>query len=248
MSKITPKDIACYAYCPVLAHKKRYDRVFPKLSLTEECIRRTFMIAELKALMNDNIVAPRKLLRVWEKIWWPAATGAGLSMKEAEQKSVRASYLLSDYCKYDLSDYKYTTLGANVQTQVNIGSSVLTVQADLVKVDLDAKRNTTIVNFWMKNIDNQRAAFDPAIAAIAYAFCTGKNDIVTHIAVNIDEKSDTLKMSQSNFRAEDMNEVKNALFHIERGISKQITYRNPWLCKECNVCPNPNLLTSVNTH
>jgi len=234
---LNPLDIACYVYCPVLQSKKRTDKITPKLTFLEENIRKAFIEGERNACLKDSLVSPRKLLSAWDKIWWPSISNRkDISMKEAEKLSLKASYLFSDYCKYDLSDWDFPTAGVQVENEIKIGRSIIKTNVDVVKVDLNKDINTVLVNFNRKGLSLRESAMDIAIKTIAYSFYSGRGETITHMSVDVDENKDNVKITTSTFRPESMEAIRKMLYHIERGISSGIRYVNPYMCQECKIC------------
>jgi len=230
-------DIASYIFCPVLQEKKRHDIIMPRLTFTERCVRSALIEGERNACLKDSVVTPRKLLRAWEGIWWPAATEKKLSMEEANEVSLHASCQFSDYCKYDMSDWTFPTVGVDIETEVNLGPVTLYTSADVVKADLSGnKPSTVLVSFTSRKLSLRQAATDPAIKAMAYAFHSGREENVVHISVDIDERSDKIKAVVSVFRPDDIKRIRIMLEQVARGIYSRNYYQNPWLCKECRVC------------
>lgn len=230
-------DIASYVFCPVLQAKKRHDIVIPNLTFVEENRRAALIEGERNACLKDSMVVPRKLLRSWEKIWWPAAAKAGISMKEADKVSLHAGAIFADYCKYDISGWMYPTVGVEAESDVRIGPVVLRAKADVVKVDLDKDKPTTVlVNFNTRKLTLRTAAWDPAIKATAYAFYSGRGETITHISVDIDERKDMVNLITSTFRPEGMEEIRKMLYYVGCGIRFGSHHANPYLCKECKVC------------
>ena len=230
-------DIACYMFCPILQSKKRYDIITPKPTLIQKNIRTAFIESERNACLKDSIVTSQKLIRIWDKIWWPVAAKHGIPLKDAEVLSFQAGSQLSDYCKYDISDWMFPTVGVEAESDVRIGPVTLKATADVVKVDLHKKVPTTVlVNFTTQKFSLKTAALDPAIKATAYAFYTGKNEIVTHIAVGLNEQADKIKITTSIFRPKDMEEIRKMLYYVGCSIYSGSYYGNPYLCKECQVC------------
>lgn len=236
---LTADDIASYVFCPILQQKKRQDIIIPKLTFIEENLRATFIDAERNACLKDSVVVPRKILRSWERIWWPAVAQQGWDMKEADKVSVRAGAKFSDYCKYDISGYMFPTVGVDAESDVRIGQVVLRGRADVVKVDLEQDIPTTVlVNFNTRKLSLRAAAHDPAIKATAYAFYSGRGEHITHVSVDINESSDKVQMITSTFRPEGMEEIRKMLYYVGCGIRSGNRHANPYQCKECGVCPD----------
>ena len=236
---LTTKDIACYIFCPRLQQKQRKDILFPPLSMTEVYLRRAFVAAEAAAALKDNIVTSRKLLSAWEKLWWPAVANTQLDLKAADAASLKASYKFTDYCKYDISDWMFPTVGANVNLDMKIGSTVIKAHADVVKVDMHQDTPTTVlINFGTQDYNHLSAAADPVIKATAYAFYSGRNETIVHSAVNISDRRDKIKIVTSVFRPKVMDEIRKMLYYVSRGITAGTYFPNPSACKDCRVCQN----------
>lgn len=235
---LDPLDIACYIYCPILQVKGRIDVVSKPLTFSEEMIRQTFIEAEKNACLKDSIVAPRKFLAAWERLWWPAVIKKKhISLKRAEEISLIAAHKFADYCKYDISGWAFPTAGTQVESEVRIGQSILRAQTDVVKVDLNKdNRNTVLVNFNRKGLTLRAAAHDPAIKAIAYAFYSGRGEVITHIAIDLNDRQNNINVTTSTFRPEAMEGIRKMLYHVECGIRSGAKHVNPYLCKECKVC------------
>ena len=236
---LDPLDIACYIYCPILQQKGKKDKIATPLTFVEENIRLAFIEAERNACIKDSIVAPRKLLAAWEKIWWPAITqNKKISIKEAHNISLKASCKFADYCKYDISDWMFPTAGVQAESEVKIRGSVLHATADIVKVDLNKNNeiNTVLVNFNRKGLSLRQAATDPAIKATAYAFYSGRGEIITHISIDLDETKNNINVITSIFRPEAMEGIRKMLYYVEYGINAKLDYINSYMCKECKVC------------
>lgn len=235
---LDPLDIACYVYCPLLQAKGRTDIISKPLTFSEEMIRQTFIEAEKNACLKDSIVAPRKFLAAWERLWWPAvAKKKHISLKKAEEISLVAAHKFADYCKYDISGWMFPTAGASVESEIRIGPSTLRAKADVIKVDLNKdNKNTVLINFDRKGLGLRAAAQDPAIRATAYAFYSGKGEVITHIAIDINDKHNNIEVTTSTFRPESMEGIRKMLYHVEYGIRSGAKHANPYLCKECKVC------------
>jgi hypothetical protein len=237
--RLEPPDIACFIYCPILLKKQQQERIFPPLTLSEECTRQAFIDAERGAALKDSIVSPRKLTQAWDQLWWPLAAQEGLGMARADDLAVEAATRFSDYCKYDISGWMYPTLGAEVESQIRVGESVIAARADVVKIDLsENRRNTVLVNFNRKGLTLSGAALDAAIHTIAYAFYSGRSEVVTHVCVDLSDGLEKLSVVTSTFRPEDMEQIRKMLYHVECGIRSGVHYANPNLCKECGICPS----------
>ena len=231
---LTPDDIASYVFCP-LSYKKQV-KISNKLTFLEKCIRQTFIAGEQAACLKDSIVTPKKFMQEWDKIWWPAvAANRDLKMKRAEELTVKASYKFTDYCKYDVSDWMYPTLGTSVENDIRIGDSILRVSNDVVKINLHKKNNNVVLVNFNKGLMHKNTAFDPAIQARAYAM--HKNaDVIIHINVDISNKQDGVRLITSTFRKKDIDTIRKMLYYVEYGIRMKNFHANPYKCEECGEC------------
>jgi len=237
---VTPLDIACFQYCSKTLEKQSYkEKVIPSLTFFEEHVRRAIIEAEKSLIFKDSDIDPRKILRKWDSIWWPAAVSSKMDMKEAQQYAVDASAKFSDYCRYDVSDYLHPTAAADIETTIKINTSCLTARIDLLKVNLsEKKRNITLVDFTRKNLTTRDIILDPAIRAIAYAFSLGKDETITYTCIDVCEELEKLSVSSAVFRTAELEEIRKMLIHTESGIRNKVQRLNRWQCKECNICPN----------
>jgi hypothetical protein len=242
MGQLTPHDIASYIYCPLIYKEKRYGVTAKPLTFFESCVRAALVEGERNAVLKDSVVTPKKLLRAWDKTWWPAAAERNLPMKEANDVTLKAAMKLTDYCKYDISDYSYPTASVNAGVRLSLGRHTLTATADVVKINLNIPEiNTILVNFTNRQLNPRASAFDPVVRATAYAFYRGKGETVSHIYVSINEELERLAVISSTFYPEDMEGIRKMLYHVEQGISTGALYMNPFLCEECNQCKNIKL-------
>jgi hypothetical protein len=235
---IEPEDIGTYVYCPKLQRKGLHEKLFPKLSTFEQSVRDAIVLGEERALLKDSIVDVNKLTRAWDKTWWPAAVSNSIKMSEADKLTLKATEKFIDYCDYEFSDYSCPTIGVDIESQLQIGRSILKCKADLIKMNLNDKNknNTMIINMSKRSLSIREAAFDPAIRATVYGFYRG-GETITHVNLNIDEKNNKFSTSISSFRPEDMETIRKMIEQVQHGIESSTVYMNPYLCKECNVCP-----------
>jgi len=240
---VTPLDIACFQYCSKTLEKESYkEKVIPSLTFFEEHMRLAIIDAERSLIFKDSDLNPKKILNKWDKLWWPAAMSSGISIKEAEELTHKASEKFSDYCKYDISDYFHPTAGADVEASKRINSTYLTTQIDLVKVDIRERRiNITLVDFTRKNLSTRDIILDPAIRAKAYAFSLGKKETITYTCIDLNEEKEKLIVSSAVFRPEELEKIRKMIIHTESGIRNNIYSLNRWLCKECNICQSSKL-------
>jgi CRISPR/Cas system-associated exonuclease Cas4 (RecB family) len=230
---LTPLDIASYIYCPILYNNKRQDLLSKPLTFFESYIRAALIEGERDAMLRNTSVTPKRLMRAWDKVWWPAVAKKGLSMTKADKLTLKATEILTDYAQYDLSGYVYPTAG------VYIGKTTPTIQAttDILKIHATAKeKNTVLVNFTRRKLDAYQSALDPAVKCTAYMFYMNNEEAVSHINAYIDTDKNKLKLTVSRFLPEDMEEIKKMLYHVEQGIASKVFYPNPYACKGCEGC------------
>jgi hypothetical protein len=236
MGSLTPEDIGLYVKCPILFKKKRYNST--SLTFFEEQIKQAFVEGEKNVVLKDSIIDPRKLSRAWDKIWFPAAVKEGISIKDANRKTLEAMFRFTEYCKYDISGYEYPTAGVDIDAVMHIKDHYIAAHADLLKIDLSTKQKTTvIVNFSNRKLSTSDIVFDPAIRTTAYAFYRNNNDYVMYVNVNIDENLNKLNMAAATFSPDQMDEIRKMIYHVELGIRNNVFYHNTAMCERCRACP-----------
>lgn len=234
---ITPKDIAAYAFCPMLYFKRRQDKFLPHLTLMERNLRKSFILAEERALLKDTIVSVPKLTTAWDTMWWPDAMAHKLTMVKAKDIAIKATERFIDYCNYEMTDYLWPTIGVDVESRVDLGMATLVANTDIIKVNLENnKRNTVLINFTSRRLSIRDAAFDNLIKATVYAFYSGNGETVTHLNVNINENIKKIQMGISHFDQKDIEDIRKMIYHIKTGISTGVKYMNPKACEGCKVC------------
>lgn len=237
---VTPIEIACFQYCTKTLEKQSYrEKVIPSLTFFEDHVRQAIVQAEKMLIFKDSEPTPRKILKVWDKIWWPACTSSGIPIKQAQTLAVKASVKFSDYCKYDISDYMLPTAAADVEHWVPLGNSGIRARIDLIKVNLNGKkRNINLVDFTRKGLTTRDIILDPAIRATAYVFSLGISGTITYTCIDVSENNEKLIVSSAVFRPEEMQRIREMLIHTEIGITSGIYKLNRWQCKECGICQN----------
>lgn len=234
--RITPADILYFTYCPYLLEKDpSKTKLIEKMDAFNECVVETILETEKRCLLAESEITPRKLLRSWDKIWWPEATRIELSMTEAEKKCIKASRLLSDYCKYDISGYMFPTVATKVKSEVQVGDCILYSEADIIKVDLNnSSRNVVIVDFSMRDMTEREIAIDTYNMAKAFSFYSGRGETITYTQIR--PGRDKFFISSSIFRPDQIKQIEAMVKHVVSGISKNIRYMNRWNCQECKLC------------
>lgn len=233
---ITAEDILAYSYCPILVKRNRKDIILPKSSNIDKCLIRAFISAEQEACLKDSIVTTRRLLAAWEKIWWPNVISSNIPIEEANNLSLKTSDKFSEYCRYDLSDWGYPTLGTNVENILQLESATISVHADVLKINLELGRpNLVIVNFSNRQLNNRLLSIDPYTLSTVYGFYSGKEDYVTYINLfaSIDRP---LAVTSCMYSKDDIERLDIWFKNISRNIHKKNYYYNPFLCKECKLC------------
>ena len=238
MQVVSPIQIASYAFCPYLLLKGQQDKLFPGLSVYESHIKKSILLAEEDALYKNTIVTVKRLSRAWDKVWWPYVATKGIKIQEAEKVTIKAMQRFMDYCKYEITDYLWPTIGTEIDSEMIVEGSVLKSTADIIKVNLESKkRNTVIVGITNRTLSIRDAAFDNFIKASLLPFYSGKKETMTYINMNISEKNKEIETKVSTFQPEDMEEIEKATRYITIGIRKRIKYMNSFSCKGCNICP-----------
>jgi hypothetical protein len=237
--KVTPIDIACYSFCPRLFEKGARAKLFPETSLYVHYIKKSILLAEEDALIKERLVNLKRLTSSWDKTWWPyVASSKKTSIENAKKQTLKAIEVFMEYCKYEITDNLWPTIGVDIETETKIGNSVLVSKADLIKVSLNSKqKNTTIVSINNRKLSTRDAAFDNSIQALVYSFYSGKGELMQHINISIDEKENKISTAFSLFYPEDMLRIEKALRHILSGIEKRSIFTNSFACKGCNLCP-----------
>jgi len=236
--KLTPIDIATFTFCPILYYKGKSSRYFPRMNMYEECMKEAFVKAEEDAILKDTIVSTKRLTSAWDKIWWPKAAANGIKMSDSEKITLKAAKRFIEYCKYEITDHLWPSIGTDVLSEVRIGSSVLSSRANIIKVDLEnKKRNTVIVDFTNRDLSVRDAAFDTYIKCTLYPFYSGRGEDMIYINVNISEAKEKLSTRFAKFTSEDMHDIGKMISYAEEGIRRRIKYMNSFSCKDCKVCP-----------
>lgn len=237
MPVLTPLDVAAYVYCPILYSQGRQDVIAKPLTFFEGCVRAALIEGEREAMFRNTSVTPRRLMKAWDKVWWPAVVKKGLSMSEADKLTLKATQILTSYTKYDLSGYSYPTAGVKVGAQTPLGRHTIQATADVLKINATVKeKNTVLVNFTTRNLDIYESAFDPAVKCTSYLFYMGNKESVSHMNVYLDTKKNKIKITVSRFLPEDMEQIRKMLYHVELGIASSAFYPNPYGCKGCEGC------------
>lgn len=245
--KLTPKDVARYLYCPLLPRKSD-NLVYKDITLFESSIGKSITGAEKYCLLNELEVTPRRIMRSWDNIWWPLCVSNDIPLKFAQNKTIQAGPYFIDYCKYDISDFLHPTIAVDVDAQINIGQSVLHTHIDVVKTDLTVKyKNTLLLDFTKKSLNQSDTSLDPGIASTALAFYTGHKEIIKYILIQIDEKTKKLFMTQAIFRPDDIKNIYKMVNYVENSIRKGVLYGDRWKCKECKACPSFKYLIEKDT-
>lgn len=239
---ITPTDISKFAYCPFGWNNKLSLPIeYRRFNIFQSSIVQSILEAEESCLLKESDINPRKILRKWDSLWWEKAGKNNISIKDAEKLSIDASLLFSDYCKYDITDYHYPTVGINIIREKYIESSIVKAKADLIKVNLAAKkRNFTIVSFGNKKISPEELYLNPYVWTIINTFSLGNEDI-TYSYFGILDKQKTFYSTSIIFRVEEIKRINKYIKFFIGGIKKNIDYRNLTKCKECNQCQILNL-------
>lgn len=235
---ITIEDILTYSYCPMLLKRGKKDILLPKLSLVESTLKKTFIEAEREACIRDSITNPKRLLCAWEKLWWPIAASNNIAAKEAESISLDISGKFSEYCKYDISDWTYPTVGVNIENHIQVDSAAVVVHADILKVNLEINDpNMVIINFSTRVLSPRALSLDPYTLYTVYGMYTGAEKTITYVSVNISENK-KLSLVSSIYSSSEIEGLGKQFRNICKNIYNNNYYYNPFLCKECRVCQN----------
>lgn len=234
--RLTVNDIATFAYCPFLYWERGGAGTSPPLSVFEQTLRDTVLSCEERCMKNDSYVNPRKLGNTWTRLWWPAATKAGLGAKEIEQLSTRAMFKLADYCRYDISSAQYATIGTQVPFEVKLERDLLIGEIDMIKAEVNSAHKTaTIISFSKENLTPLQLANDLAVLSTVYALQSLKRDIV-YMRINPSEGGEKLHIVSSFFDINAITMVGRTIEYLAAGINRKISFTPAWLCEGCNRC------------
>lgn len=237
---IKSSDIACFLYCPFILNKARAkETVLTTLTPFENQIRKAIKEAERKCLLKDAELTTRKIIRSWDKIWWPYVAQHDINFKLAKHMSIKACEKFSDYCKYEISDMLHAPVGIDISCTKQINSTTIESTIDVVKVNLsDSNRNTILIDLGRKGLSRRDIALDPEVRTKAYCFYQNKGENITYIHIDLNENNRKLHVKSAIFRPSDMKDIKAMISLAKVGIENNIRYMNRWNCKECKLCPN----------
>jgi len=236
---IKSSDIACFLYCPFIRTKpKAKEIVLSSLTPYEEKLREAIKQTERNCLFKNSEVTSQKIIRSWDKIWWPYTTEKEIDFKLAKTLSTKACYKFADYCKYEISDFAHSTVGINIQSTKQIGTSTIASEVDIVKVNLlDKKKNIILIDLGRKGLSSRDVALDIDIKTKAYCFYQNKEENVIYINIDLNENKQKLNVTSAIFRPSDMDDIRKMITFAKIGIENNVEYMNRWNCKECGLCP-----------
>lgn len=236
--RLSPKDIAKYIYCPYLKYINKTNYILDnEFTIFEKCIIETIKQTESHCAIYNTRLYPRKFIKEWDKIWWPASAAKGINPKEAQKFSVKAAAIFTDYCKYDISSEQFPTVGINIPSEKLINNSILAAKADILKVNLGLKnKNIHLITFGNVSKTKLEIGLDPELRTLLYCFFSGEEITLTCSYIKISQKINKILVSSVVLRQDEMKDIENMIFHIKTGIRKQIKYQNIHNCKECQVC------------
>lgn len=238
---ITAEDILAYSYCPMLLKKHRKDIVLPRLSLIEETLKEAFIDAEREACLKDSITDPRRILCAWEKIWWRKALENNIKLEDADKISLNISDRFSEYCRYNISDWTYPTVGVNINKNIQVNSAIVSVHADILKVNLEINDpNLVIINFSNRVLSPRLLSIDPYVLSTIYGFYSGEEKQIMYISININE-SKKLSVTSSIYSNEEIKNTGIQFKNICTNIYNKNYYYNPFLCEGCKICQSPRV-------
>lgn len=236
---LTSEDIFKFNFCSYLYwHKKLPDNISPELTLFESKIIEAITLAEEHSILKNSDLNTRKILRKWDYIWWPAATKEKLSMKEADNLSLKAASIFNDYCKYDISEVFYPTVAANITLSKEISQkSILQDKINVIKTNLNSKKKSLVLlDFGNKDLSARQLTIDLRVHSKVYLFSDGNEDEIIYTYVYIDSKRNKTKLTSVIFRAEDIKIIEKNIKYIEYGILNKIDFLNQWNCEICKQC------------
>lgn len=240
---LTPKDISAFVYCPYFKYTNKINGKFEiKFTLFEQCVINSIKLTEKHCLLHNSDISTRKILTRWDNIWWPSVSNNNINFKTAEEKSIKASMIFNDYCKYDISGYLYPTAGIDIESEINIGRSIIKTNADIIKVNLNlSQKNINLIGFGNTIKSTKEIILDPAIRTLLYSFSETGAKTLVYTYIYIKEDKEKILVTSSVLRQDDIEEIKNTLTYIEKGISNKVRYMNLHNCKECKQCQNLKL-------
>jgi hypothetical protein len=209
-----------------------------QLTLFESCIRDSILLAESTSLIKNSFVNIGKLIRAWDKVWWPVVAKYSINNKEAEKKSLAAVRKFADYCKYDMTDDDHPTIAVDIPLELEINGTVVKTSLDLVKINRTEENSVQIIDFKRKGLSFVEVASDPGVLTSAYVVYFQERLRVKYTCVDLDEKKQKIHVSTAVFRDEDLQMARKLVRHTINGIKSNIFFKKPWLCKECNRCPS----------
>jgi hypothetical protein len=244
---LKPQDIARFSYCPMLP--KGTGLVYKKNTFLEYCIGKAIKKAEKNCLLKDSTLTSKKIINAWDNIWWPACSAKNINFKTAQEITVKASRFFLDYCKYDVSGFLYPTVGVDIESQLNIGGSILKTKIDLLKVDLTvSQKNIVLIDFTKKDLRSIDVALDPGIAATALSFYRGKGEVIRYMCMQIDEKKNKIFATSRIFRPKQLQQTRKQIKNIMTAINNGVIYGNRFNCTECKQCPEFKYLMKEDSH
>jgi hypothetical protein len=239
--RLKPLDFFYYSYCPLFYDlKDKHQNINQKQTLLEQKLSESIIETEKRCLLKDSIVSPRKIFRMIDNLWWPAATENNIPAKEIEEKAIKASKLAADYCKYDFAEYE--NIATDIDISVNIGDSVLVNNYNIIKKDYDG--NVIILDLVRKNINQFNIFGDIGVAASCYIIAKNANQTTGYINILIDETKQNIETSIYWLKKSQLAETEKMLRFFEYGLRGNVRFPNKWNCKECKACKSLFSLTN----
>jgi hypothetical protein len=235
--RLTSKDFEIFSFCPYLwASNIKKIPLEKDFSSFEKTIIQTIKKTELACLLKDSEVTNRKLIRQWDNTWWPTVIKNRIPIKEAQDLSVHAAKIFTDYCKYEVTDLFHPTAGVDIEKEIQIGRSIVSNHISLLKIDLNIKeKNLIIIEFGKETKTSKELALNLNLLSKIYSFYNS-HKIIKLIYIVIDSKKQKLLSKTISYRREDFQQLKKTLDFIESGISKKVSYMNFYNCWRCNYC------------
>jgi hypothetical protein len=240
---ISSSDIACFLYCPyILTKSKAKEIVLSTLTPFEEQMRKAIKDAERVCLFKNLEITTKKIIRSWDKIWWPYVSEHDIDFKTAKTLSIKACEKFADYCNYEISDMLHAPAGIDIHYTKQISTATIKSSIDIIKVNLsDSNRNTILIDLGRKGMSRRDIALDPDTRTKAYCFYQHKGETITYINIDLNADNQKLHVQSAIFRPSDMENIRRMITLAKVGIENQVDYMNRWNCKECKLCRNLKL-------
>lgn len=236
---VTPKDITSFLFCPYIINQDKVEEwkklVYPPLTNIEKKIRNTWIFIEQNQMVKNRNITISRINTAWEKIFWSSLSSD--SLENAKESTNKINKLLISYAKFNYSEDIFNTLGTKITIRKDIGNFILETKIDVIKTDLTKKKNTIILDFGRKDINNFVDIVPDFLSKIiCYSIYTGKGEEVKYVSVNINENNDNLIANEIVIKPEEIKKIEKTIEHVLFMIGRKVLYQNSWNCERCNLC------------